>query len=155
MTATGYRDLYLFDRQGNLVYTTRKGDDFAMNFAEGAGDYAIVGARHAVPQDVRRRACPGSVEFADFSHYAAIPETPVAFFATPVETVLGARIGVIAVSITAERLSTIIGYRTGLGKTRRHDRRRGRRHRRARTHPRRRTTTCSSRRSSIRSSRKR
>ena len=115
MTTRGYRDLYFFDRQGNLIYTTRKGDDFAMNFAEGAGDYAIVGPRKAVPAHVRRRACRGRSSSPTSATIGAIPETPVAFFATPVETVLGARIGVIAISITAERLSTIIGYRTGLG----------------------------------------
>ena len=55
MTTRGYRDLYLFDRQGNLIYTTRKGDDFAMNFAEGAGDYAASALGKLFAAHVRRR----------------------------------------------------------------------------------------------------
>ena len=104
--ARGYRDLYLFDRQGNLVYTTRKGDDFGMSFAEGAGDYASSALgklfQHTLAEGVSR----GRSSSPTSATMARSPKRPVAFFATPVETVLGARIGVIAISITADRLST-------------------------------------------------
>lgn len=115
LTTAGYRDLYLFDRDGNLVYTTVKGDDYAMPFAEGASEYA----NSALGTLVRKTMAEGQtgvVEFADFSHYAAIPESPVAFFAAPVDSGTS-RMGVLAVAITAEKLSDMISYRTGLGET--------------------------------------
>jgi methyl-accepting chemotaxis protein len=114
--AKGFRDLYLFDRDGHLVYTTKKGDDFAMGFAEGAGVYADT-ALGRLFRKTLAEGVPDQVEFEDFSNYGAIAESPVAFFAAPVETALGSRIGVVAVSITAERISKIIGYRTGLGQS--------------------------------------
>ena len=114
--AKGFRDLYLFDRNGNLVYTTRKGDDFAMSFAEGAGSYADT-ALGTLFRKTIAEGTHGQIEFADFSRYAAIPESPVAFFASPVETAQGSRIGVVAVSITPTRMAQIIGYRTGLGQS--------------------------------------
>jgi len=38
--AQGYHDLYLFDLDGNLVYSALKGDDFATSFAQGGGKFA-------------------------------------------------------------------------------------------------------------------
>ena len=36
LEAQGYRDLYMFDTAGNLIYSVMKNDDFAMSFAEGS-----------------------------------------------------------------------------------------------------------------------
>ncbi len=36
VTAAGYSDLYLFDAKANLIYSTKKLDDFATSFAKGA-----------------------------------------------------------------------------------------------------------------------
>ena len=80
--AKGFRDLYLFDRDGHLVYTTKKGDDFAMGFAEGAGVYADT-ALGRLFRKTLAEGVPDQVEFEDFSNYGAIAESPVAFFAAP------------------------------------------------------------------------
>jgi methyl-accepting chemotaxis protein len=116
VVAKGYRDLYLFDVDGRLVYSVHKADDFALSFAEGGGTYAASALGSAFRKAMALGSA-GGVEFADFSRYGPIAETPVAFFAAPVYTALGAPLGVLAVALTPERLSAVIGYRTGLGAT--------------------------------------
>ena len=116
IAAKSYRDLYLFDVAGNLVYSTRKADDFATNFAEGGGPYADT-ALGVVFRQALALGQNGGNEFADFTHYEPQTTKPVMFFAAPVHSVMGAPLGVVAVSLTADRLSSIISFRMGLGKT--------------------------------------
>jgi methyl-accepting chemotaxis protein len=53
--------------------------------------------------------------FADFAPSPADGGAPRAFLAAPVFDVAGVRIGVLAVSLSADRLGQVIGYRQGLG----------------------------------------
>jgi methyl-accepting chemotaxis protein len=113
----GYHDLYLFDTDGHLVYSTLKADDFATNFADGSGGkYAdsTLGA-------LFRKALAGSSDddfvFTDFAPYAAAGGAPLAFIATPVIDATNVKIGVIAIAISPEPLAKVISYRQGLGAT--------------------------------------
>ena len=111
--AGGYRDVYLFDPTGNLIYSAAKHDDFATNFAAG-GTYAasalgkVYGAAMAIDT-------PIDFAFEDFSSYAADPAQPLAFFAKPVFDAQGHKIGVIAVALTTKALDQVINTRTSLG----------------------------------------
>jgi methyl-accepting chemotaxis protein len=113
LATQGYHDLYLFDLDGHLVYSTRKSDDFATSFAAG-GKYAdsTLGAlfRQAQSDDTA-----GDLLFADFAPYAPAGGMPLAFFATPVFDATNVKIGVIAIAVPAGPLGQVIGYRQGLG----------------------------------------
>ena len=113
----GYHDLYLFDLEGHLVYTTRKADDFATLFAEGSGgkyaDSTLGKLYRAAAGDDK----VGDLLFADFAPYAANGNAPLAFFATPLFDATDAKVGVMAISIAPEGLGKVIGYRQGLGQT--------------------------------------
>jgi methyl-accepting chemotaxis protein len=77
----GYRDIYLFDNKGNLVYSVMKNDDFAGNFAEG-GNLADTGLGQAF-RAAAALADPGALAFVDLAKYA--PSGGAAsFLATPV-----------------------------------------------------------------------
>ncbi len=107
-----YRDLYLFDLAGNLIYSTAKAPDFATSFAEGgaSGDTAL----GRLYRDALQQA-PGNVVFADFSTYAAAGGEALAFIGSPVADATGAPIGVIAVALDAPAVGALISYRQGLG----------------------------------------
>ena len=112
----GYHDLYLFDLEGNLVYSTTKAEDFATNFADGGGTFSTSSLG-----DLYRQAAKGNLPsdfvFADYAPYAAAGGTPLAFFATPVVDATNTKIGVIAISLGVDRIGKVIGYRQGLGAT--------------------------------------
>jgi methyl-accepting chemotaxis protein len=113
LATQGYHDLYLFDLDGDLVYSTRKADDFATSFATG-GKYAdsTLGTlfRQAASDDTA-----GDLLFADFAPYAPAGGMPLAFFASPVFDATNVKIGVIALAVPADSLGQTISYRQGLG----------------------------------------
>jgi methyl-accepting chemotaxis protein len=111
----GYHDLYLFDLDGHLVYSTLKADDFATSFAEG-GKYADTTLGALYRQALKNK--PGDdIAFADFAPYPAAGGMPLAFMATPVYDATGAEEGVVAISIPSDPFNKVIGYRQGLGET--------------------------------------
>ena len=116
ITTDGYRDLYLFDLKGNLVYSAAKQSDFATNFAVGGGKFA-----GSSLGDAYRRAMsidsPDDLVFADFSAYAGMPDEPMSFFAKPVFDAQNQKLGVIAIAFPPDKLNAVIGYRNGLGVT--------------------------------------
>jgi methyl-accepting chemotaxis protein len=111
--AQGYHDLYIFDVEGHLVYSTLKADDFATSFVDGPYAQSSLGAlfRDAVAQDTPK------IAFADFAPYAAAGGMPLAFFAVPVIDGMNGKVGVLAVASPAEAFSSVISYRQGLGAT--------------------------------------
>jgi methyl-accepting chemotaxis protein len=111
-----YRDLYLIDVTGNVVYTTQKADDYATNIAEGGGTYADSGLGAAYRAAMQQKSSD-AFTFSDFAPYAAADGALLAFFATPVFDVKGVLIGVVAISFTADKQSQAISYRSGLGNT--------------------------------------
>ena len=68
IAARGYRDLYLFDLKGFMVYSVNKADDFGTSFAEG-GPLATTGLGQVFQQAVAIEN-PDDLVFADFSAYA-------------------------------------------------------------------------------------
>jgi methyl-accepting chemotaxis protein len=115
LATEGYRDLYLFDHDGNLIYSTAKQDDFATNFAKG-GKYAGSTLGDAFRRAVGMRTSSDFV-FADFAPYAAQGGAPLAFIAAPVFNSTDTNIGVVAVSLDATGMDKVIGSRRGLGAT--------------------------------------
>ena len=109
----GYHDLYIFDDAGHLIYSTLKADDFATSFVDGPYAQSSLGGllREVLGRDA------AEIAFADFAPYAPAHDLPLAFFAMPVFDAMNARIGVLAVSVSAVPFSSVISYRQGLGAT--------------------------------------
>ncbi len=110
----GYRDFYMFDTAGNLVYSVMKNDDFASNFAEG-GDMADSGLGR-----VYRKALAlterGQVAYEDASVYA-IAGSPASFIATPVIDVRGKLMGVMAIQMPVAPINRMLQDNSQLGQT--------------------------------------
>ncbi|MDB5472808.1 MAG: hypothetical protein JWP99_111 [Devosia sp.] len=111
----GYRDLYLFDLKGALVYSVGKQADFGTSFAPG-GPYAATALGQAFAQAIAIEN-PDDLVFADFAPYEVANGLPASFFAKPVFNAQGRKIGVLALQLPSERLDAVVGNRTGLGQT--------------------------------------
>ena len=115
ITARGYRDLYLFDLKGFMVYSVNKDADFGTSFAEGgplaSSSLGRVFAQAAAIENT------DDIAFADFAAYEAAGGLPASFFAKPVFNAQGRKVGVLALQLPSERLDAVIGDRTGLGQT--------------------------------------
>ena len=115
IAARGYRDLYLFDLKGFMVYSVNKAEDFGTSFAEG-GPLATTSLGQVFQQAVAIEN-PDDLVFADFAPYQAAAGLPASFFAKPVFNAQGRKVGVLAIQLPSERLDAVIGDRTGLGDT--------------------------------------
>nr|WP_295885606.1 methyl-accepting chemotaxis protein [uncultured Devosia sp.] len=115
IAARGYRDLYLFDLKGFMVYSVNKAEDFGTSFAEG-GPLAA-SSLGQVFQQAAAIENPDDLVFADFAPYQAAGGLPASFFAKPVFNAQGRKVGVLAIQLPSERLDAVIGDRTGLGET--------------------------------------
>jgi methyl-accepting chemotaxis protein len=113
--ARGYRDIYLFDPKGFMVYSVTKSTDFGTSFAEG-GPMAGTDLGRAFQAAIAIEN-PDDIATTDFATYAASGGLPASFFAKPVFNAQGRKVGVVALQLPSERLDDVIGNRTGLGTT--------------------------------------
>ena len=100
----GFYDIFLFDLQGNVIYSVVKEADFGENMV--SGPFADTGLG-----DVFRRAVAltgAEVVAADFKPYAPSAGEPAAFLATPVRDPAGRVSGVLAVQVSVEGLSATL-----------------------------------------------
>jgi len=111
----GYYDLFLFDKDGNLVYSVMKNDDFASNFAEGGGfGESDLGQ---VYREAMGFTEPGQVAFADLGPYVAAGGQPASFMATTVFDPRGKIIGVMAVQMPVAGINQMMQNKNNLGDT--------------------------------------
>ncbi|WP_051332469.1 HAMP domain-containing protein, partial [Cucumibacter marinus] len=111
----GYYDVFIFDAEGNLIYSVHKESDYATNFAEGGGKWADTDLGKAY-----RRALnlgPAEVAFYDLSAYAPSDGIPASFISAPIYDKNGLVEGVFAVQIPVDRINDILNERSGLGET--------------------------------------
>ncbi|MEM6585778.1 MAG: methyl-accepting chemotaxis protein [Pseudomonadota bacterium] len=113
----GYYDVFLFDANGNLIYSVFKEADFATNFgAPDTGPWAMSGlgevyrAAMAAPQD-------NAVVYDDFSAYGPSNGAPAAFMARAIFNVRGDAMGVLAFQMPVARINTLFSDVKGLGET--------------------------------------
>ncbi|MDO6589595.1 methyl-accepting chemotaxis protein [Loktanella sp. D2R18] len=109
----GYYDIFLFNLDGDMLYSVVKEADFATNFE--TGPYRDSGLA-----DVFRAArdgATGDVHFADFTSYSPSGGAAALFLATPVVDTQGAAIGVVAAQLPPHRIDNIINNPIGLGAT--------------------------------------
>ena len=110
----GYYDIFLFDPDGNLVYTVFKEQDYATNLLTGEWRDTDLGnafrAAHA-------NAADGFKAFFDFRPYAPSHDAPASFIATPIIDQSGALAGVLAFQMPIDRIDHVLQEAAGLGET--------------------------------------
>ncbi|MGJ8590056.1 MAG: methyl-accepting chemotaxis protein [Yoonia sp.] len=113
MVTGGYYDLFLFNRDGDLIYSVSKETDYATNFVD--GPYANSGLAQAFK--LARDGELGQVYFADFDSYEPRGGEAAGFMATPVLGESGELLGVAAVQVPASRIDAIFNNPLGMGET--------------------------------------
>ena len=109
-----YRDLLLLDLEGNIVYSTKKKEDFATNVISGA--FKGTGIAKAFQQALRNKATSKQV-FVDFAKYSPNGDEPTGFTAVVVTDRIHEPIGVLAVELPTTRIDEVMGAAAGLGLT--------------------------------------
>lgn len=112
----GYYDVFIFDLEGNLVYTVEKEDDFGFNFQSGGSKYADTGLGR-VYRAALSQADPNAVVFDDFEGYAPSAGDPAAFLASQIVDEEKQLIGVYAVQVPIDRFNEVLSHSQGLGET--------------------------------------
>jgi len=110
----GYYDLFLFDKDGNLVYSVSKGKDYATNFSENGGEWAPTSLGKVYRKALRIKGRE-TVGFSDFSAYGPSNGVAASFMAHPIRDHQQNTIGVLAVQIPVERTNRIMQADLGLG----------------------------------------
>ena len=110
----GIRDVKLINDAGDIVYTTRKDDDFGTNLLN--GPYANTELAKLYTRALAHVPL-GETAFADFSRYAPAGGEGLAFVASKLNVDLQHAIGALVLSFSSERISQIVLDPTGLGET--------------------------------------
>ncbi|QDO99015.1 PAS domain S-box protein [Ferrovibrio terrae] len=110
----GIRDVKLINDAGDIVYTTRKDDDFGTNVLN--GPYANTELAKLYTRALAHVPL-GDTAFADFSRYAPAGGEGLAFVASKLNVDLQHAIGALVLSFSSERISQIVLDPTGLGET--------------------------------------
>jgi len=109
-----YYDVFLFDTEGNLVYSVFKENDFATNMLTGQWSTSGLAEAYRLASDLDPNA--RSV-FVDFAPYGPSYGAPAAFVARPVFNEQGSRLGVIAYQMPITELNSAAGDLQGLGQS--------------------------------------
>ena len=110
----GVYDVFLFDPNGNLVYTSFKERDFATNLVTGEWKDTDLGRAF---RKARENPYPSYVAFFDFSPYGPSHGAPASFFASAVLDDAGTLLGVLAFQIPADRINEIMQVTAGMGES--------------------------------------
>ncbi|MBI3161018.1 MAG: GAF domain-containing protein [Chloroflexi bacterium] len=108
----GFYDVFVITRNGQVVYTYAKEDDFGTNLVN--GKYADTNLAEVYRKALQLPA--GEIAVSDFEFYAPSANAPAAFIAAPIYD-SGQVIGVLAAQLPVDRISAIMQERTGLGET--------------------------------------
>ncbi|NNG02781.1 MAG: HAMP domain-containing protein [Inquilinus sp.] len=110
----GYYDVFLFDLEGNLVYTVFKELDYATNLETGEWKDTDLGNAFRA---ARASATAGEIVFFDFKPYAPSHGAPASFIATSIIGANGDPVGVLTFQMPIDRINAVMGITAGLGET--------------------------------------
>jgi methyl-accepting chemotaxis protein len=110
----GYYDIFLFDLEGNLLYTVFKELDFATNLNNGEWKDTDLG--HAYRAALKAKK-PGEQFFFDFQAYGPSHGAPASFIATPLFNKVGNKIGVLIFQMPIDRINAVMESNIGKDKT--------------------------------------
>jgi len=108
----GYYDIFLFDTDGDLVYTVFKELDYATNVMNGKYKDTDLGNAFRGAMKLKQ----GEQAFFDFKPYAPSNGTPASFISTPIYQG-GAVNGVLVFQIPIDRINQVMQVTAGMGKT--------------------------------------
>ncbi len=109
-----YNDIYLFDAEGNLVYTVFKRLDFATNID--TGEWKNTELRNAF-RAARDNPKVDFQAFFDFKPYGPSNGAPASFISQPVLNTDGTFAGVMVIRMPVARINEIMQVSTGMGKS--------------------------------------
>lgn len=110
----GYYDIFLFDTEGNLVYTVFKELDYATNLLTGRYKDTDLGNAY---RSAMANPKPGFQAFFDFAPYAPSHDAPAAFISTPLVDGGGKPIGVLVFQMPIDNMNAVMQNTAGLGET--------------------------------------
>lgn len=110
----GYYDVFLFDLEGNLIYTVFKELDYATNLNTGKYKNSDLGNAYRAAQ---KSGEPGSISFFDFKPYAPSHGAPASFISTPIQGDQGQQIGVLVFQMPIDRMNAVMQNSAGMGET--------------------------------------
>lgn len=110
----GLYDIFLFSKDGTIVYTVFKELDFATNVINGQWKDTDIAT---VFKAVRDNPKAGFMTFADFKPYAPSNNVPAAFVAAPILDDFGNFTGAIAFQMPIGRINEVMQISTGLGES--------------------------------------
>lgn len=110
----GYYDIFLFDTDGNLIYTVFKELDYATNLSSGEWADSDLGNAFRAARDNPTR---GNRNFYDFKPYAPSNDAPAAFMSMPVLNEADQLEGVIVFQMPIDTLNDVMNRSAGLGAT--------------------------------------
>lgn len=108
-----YYDLFLFDLDGNLIYSVFKELDFATNFQNGQYASSDLGATYRAALTLEQ----GDYHLTSFAAYAPSFGAAAKFISMPVFAKNGERIGVVALQLPVNEVANIISGSKLLGQT--------------------------------------
>lgn len=112
LSSFDFYDVFLFDQNSRMVYSSFKETDFATDFY--TGPYAKSNLANVVRRALNSDS--GSVVTSDVAQYAPSYFDPASFFAAPVY-LSGNLLGAVAFQISNNRINRIVADHTGLRKT--------------------------------------
>jgi len=110
LRARGYYDIFLFDTNGNLVYSVYKELDYATNLNTGEWKSTDLGNSY-------RDALNGKEAFYDFQPYAPSADAPASFISRPIVSDAGVTLGVLVFQMPIDRLNAVMQVTAGMGET--------------------------------------
>ncbi|MGJ8529231.1 HAMP domain-containing protein, partial [Maritalea sp.] len=110
----GFYDVFLFNDQGDLIYSVFKELDYATNFKTGGGKWADTDLGNAFRGALALDK--GEETYLDFKPYAPSADAPASFIATPIFDGKK-RIGVLAYQMPIDAINNLMSSTTGLGET--------------------------------------
>ncbi|GAA3877642.1 methyl-accepting chemotaxis protein [Celeribacter arenosi] len=106
-----YRDVFVFNTAGELIYSVAKARDFASDFT--SGELSETGLGRVIQQSLADQN--SQIYYSDFEAYGPFNGAPAAFVATPVRDRNGKIVGAIGFQMSNDRIDTIVNRRIGLG----------------------------------------
>ncbi len=109
-----YYDIFLFDTNGNLLYTVFKELDYATNVNTGQWkDTDLGNVYRAAVKDPK----PGNISFFDFRPYAPSYDVPASFISAPILDHDGTLMGVLVFQMPHGKMNDMINKTEALGAT--------------------------------------
>ena len=108
----GYSDLYVFDRDGNVIYSVKKKADFATNVTNGLWQNSKL---TSLFKTIKESSEKDVQVFEDFFDNEVSNFQPAALIGQAIFTAAGNFAGMVAIEITPEQISKIMHNPKGLG----------------------------------------